>query len=286
MLGCMILIATAEPYGGYHLSPFSSWASELVHLTPAPSVHSGPIRTSSDRRLLAEADLLVVTGGRITDWTAEAAGGACSPVVYSELAFVDPSPGPPLLLAGASACSEYSRAAVASHLRISSSRLSVLGSPSLDRLPAWKPRKMEALLLTCVAHERPDAALAARDAGRLLTGDGWSVRVHLHPRDDSGLWSAEFEQAKGSLAEEARTAALCVGVAGTGFLTAIAMGVPTLAVAAVDSPQLDYCPQVRLEEIVGAARAVRPLSRREALRATGPVGGSAARLVRFWRSFC
>lgn len=306
----MIVFATAEPFGHYHLHPYASVLDgEAIHLIPYPQPVQGEqvLRVTADLGILDIATLLVVTGGTLTPWTEVLSWEAHRrgiPVVFSETAYPSREPlgrtTPPFALITAS--SPYSQEIYAQHFNTPENQILILGHPLLDgitALPAARPNDPtlphNILLLSSVGLADTHRAALQRTIS-ILTNAGHRVTVRPHPREDHSLWTrytvTRNQGTKGLLADLATTDTV-VGIPGTAYLAAAAAHKPIITVLdpshpyALTEPTLAYehlslCTDP--ESILETLSEVRPAPEGFYTELTGPVEGSVVRHVTLWKS--
>lgn len=289
-----VVIATAEPFGAYHLAPLVASARnsgiDAVHLLPVAHPTQGvAFPTSSDLGAITTTDRVVVTGGALQAWgeaVARAAIAAGVPAIFSELAYLEqhPHPRPPAFTA-ATTTSPAGADAITAHL--GELPTTIVGSPLLDHLPAWTPTAGRALVLTTVSAESPDQGASLLAAATRLAADGWDVVVRPHPRENLGRWASFALDTSPDPATAAAGAEIVIGHPGTAFVSAAAVGAPVLSIV-TEAWMTDRVPAglaelgtpvTELENL--AELAANPPTRDPGAMsyAIGPVGGSAGR---FW----
>lgn len=296
----MIVIATAEPYGAYHLTPFSSTdlAEKAIHLIPHGDTTQGTssIPVSSDRTILKDASLLVITGGSISEWTEELAREANSlniPVVLSELAYTPDftETAPDIKLAGITAGAPSGKRRYSHYLNVPEENITITGHPLLDdatdHTPA--PKDYQRILLISSVGLPVGATTTLKEATIELGMITPDIHVRLHPREDHHLWT-EYEVNHGTtLIEDLRNTDIVVGSPGTAYVAAAALNIPIVTLKEATHPQVPeeliaaskVCTIKTLLETVQTATATSPEIREDIV---GPLGGSAQRMVAYWET--
>lgn len=306
----VIIFATAEPYGHYHLRPYAPHlADRAIHLTPYPQPVQGEpaIRITSDLGVLDIASVVVITGGTLNAWTESIAWQAHLrgvPIVFTETAYplADPlgRPTPPFALITAS--SSHSQTLIASHLDVNPDNILILGHPHLDgisNIPVKQKRPERARILLISSVDLPGALLEAlKVAADILTEAGHQVTVRPHPREALTQWTgyqmSTNPGSDGLLVDIANTDVV-VGTPGTAYLVAAAAGRPLITV--ISEPDNDECqdnfPTLGYTDmslvtspttILETLTSVNPVPRGMLSHFTGPVEGSAARHITMWES--
>jgi hypothetical protein len=296
----LVVIATAEPRGAYHLTPLgdavAAASASFVHLVPYPEPVQGEsvVPVTHDLRVLEACDRVVVTGGTLSAWTelvVRRAAVLTKPVIFSELAYVG-TPGPlhpGVEIAHATALSTDGAASLRRYLGIDV--VYVTGTPALDRLPVWSPVARRAVLLSTsdMAQRDPDRTLVA--IGRALTADGWDVRVRLHPREDPEPWVGFAVVSGETPAESASAAQVVIGYPGSAHMLAAAVGAPVISVTPTEELRQVLTPLQQqamssqttgLLDTLGSLGRVVPAARDAVAAVVGPLGGAASRLVDAW----
>lgn len=290
--GFRVAIATNEPWGTYHARPLldgvATRGGELVQVVPDLAGIGAdevvPVVTLDEVRQ-ADVDLLVVSGA--TDWPWEVARALPDlAVIASSLAYLTPVEGPHadalrprLTEITASSAAEAETFAV--HLGVLRAGMRVVGIPELDDLPERDPEPGSVLVVTSVTRSDETGGSAPGtelllDAAHALADQGRRIRVGLHPREDSSLWS-DFEIAEeGTLLASAR-AEVALGIPGSVFPKIAAVGTPLVGILGegLDVPDylLDLCASARtLDEALAAVELGEVPDRRTLRRVTGPLG--------------
>lgn len=288
-----LLIATAEPFGAYHLRPLVPAAAaagiDVRHLLPYPSPAQGQaFPTSCTLADLDWCDLLLITGGTLNPWTSAVALHANTrdiPVVYAELASVTGAAlaGPIPSVLAAYPATAHSALVLAEHLQRSVD--APFGQLVLDGLPQYTPLPRRLLALTRVSAEQPVANSALRDALELLQADGWDVVVRPHPREPAHLWSAWNSAADGPLGQHAARAERVLTHPGTSTAVCAALGCAVIVLSGLDTDS-DSDSTARLstplrdgDDVCAVVRNARPAPAALLAAAVGPVGGAADRLI-------
>lgn len=296
----LVLIATAEPRGAYHLTPLAGACSNIdasfVHLLPylEPVQGHAAVPVAADASLIDTCDRVVLTGGTFSPWTELVYRRAMSlqkPVCFSELAYVGaPAPlsCPPVLVRTTATSSD---GAVALQRYLGPRDVEVVGTPALDALPPWRPVPGRVLLLSTSNISVRDPSATLRAVGRILLSDGWDVRVRLHPREDPTPWEG-FELVKGeSQATSAAAAQAVIGYPGSAHVLAAAVGVPVVSLAPTEELRRIFTPSQRaamaahttaVDDTLAALHTAQPVPQDRVEPVVGPIGGAAARLVDAW----
>ena len=290
-----IVVVTAEPKANYHFSYLTEKQSKhLVHLVPDLDGIQGNsfVPVVSGLENLEDVNLLVMEGGGISEWTKTVGFYANSkgiPVVLSEMAYnssehVDfeiPK------LDGISAVSPYGSFNYHGYLDDDLVDIVVTGHPMLDGLPVWNPIEKRVLILS--SETKADGGVGLKDAIRSLEASGYRVEVRLHPREDESFWNGFRLTDEVSLLKDVAKSSVVVGIPGTGFTAAVALGVPTIAVegSAEDNtlPEYRYIfKYVKSKNILSCIEDIEAIDSKSREFITGPVGGAGDRLVDFWIS--
>ena len=296
----LIVIATCEPRGAYHLAPLAGALSnsphKFVHLVPYPEpVQGKPVAdVTSNLEVIETCDRVVVTGGTLSAWTelvCRYATALGKPVLYSELANVAQAVpiDPRIPISLATALSTDGKDSVSHYLRMS--HVSITGTPALDSLPDWRPVPGRALLLSTVSMTQSDPSLALLGVAVALHKRGWDVRVRTHPREDRSPWDAFNIVDSETQAESAASAQVVIGYPGSAHVLAAAVGVPVIAL----SPTVMHasiftkrqaaamCAHARsVDEVLGLINSVGAPDPALVAAVVGPIGGAAERMVSLW----
>lgn len=113
--------------------------------------------------------------------------------------------------------------------------------------------------------------------------------MRLHPRESKDSWDGFTLSKTRSLIEDLVSSEAVIGVPGTAFATAAAMHIPTAAIegSTLDTvlPEYKYLfPYLKPSEVAKDIKLVAPLIPAATDFITGPVGGSADRLIDFWKA--
>ena len=296
----LIVIATAEPRGAYHLTPLRNALKdtndEFVHLVPYPeSVQGEPVMDVTARLAVVEScDRVVVTGGTLSAWTELVCRHASSlgkQIVFTQLANVDHSlpvvPRVPVALA--TALSRDGADSVSRYLGMPD--VTVTGTPALDVLPVWVPVPKRALLLSTSDMTRRDPTLELLATAVALRQRGWDVKVRTHPREDRTPWDA-FDVVDGETqAESAAAAQVVIGYPGSAHVLAAAVGVPVIALspnaalASVFTVRQAAAMSAHAQsaaEVLDVIDSVRTPDSALVEAVVGPIGGAARRVVDLW----
>ena len=306
----MIIFATAEPFGHYHLHPYAAaLGGEAIHLIPYPQNVQGKqaLRVTADLGILDVATLLVVTGGTLTSWTEALSWEATRrgiPVVLSETAYPSSEhlgrTPPPFALITAS--SVHAQTLYAAHLNMPLNQILVLGHPHLDgisSIPAPKPIDSQSsarVLMLSSVDLSPGYMSALTETINILSAAGHQVTVRPHPREPISNWTGytvSDNPGSAGLHRDLAEADIVVGVPGTAYLTAAAAHRPLVTVLDADSPQDNahatfgyetLSLSVFPEDILDAILAAKPAPQEHLEYFTGPIEGSVARHVMIWKS--
>ena len=287
-----IVVVTAEPKANYHFNYFNEQqAKHLVHLVPDLDNIQGSslVKTVTGLEQLDEVNLLVIEGGDITEWTKTVGFYANSkgiPVVLSEMAYNSSEPASFDIpkLDGISAVSPYGSFNYHGYLDDDVVDIFVTGHPMLDVLPPYSP--IEGRILVLSSEHKADGGAGLRDAVRSLEASGYSVEVRVHPRENVSLWNGFRLTDESSLLKDIAKSSVVVGVPGTGFTAALALGVPTIAVEGSAEkgtlPEYRYIfKYVKAKDIKDYVGNIDPVDEKSRHFITGPVGGAGDRLVDF-----
>lgn len=232
----LLLIATAEPYGAYHLrgldrAVLAGW--DVRHLLPGSGEVQRPgwVPTTTDIGVLPRADLVLVTGGGLSPWTAAVAawaGAAGVPVAYGQVSWLpDGAAAPPAAVRFVAAAAVARSTVPAVRALTGHQDVVTTGTP---RRAAPGRARQRVLVTPVVSAEVPGGQAGLRAAARRLASAGWDVRVCEHPREPAGLWD-DFAVVSGRTpAQQWDGVGLLVGTTTTRMLDAVARGVPVLRV--------------------------------------------------------
>lgn len=315
-----IVIVTAEPFGGYHLEPLlkdmlEDKLNNYTYLIPYQDSVQGSglpgLTVSWSLESLYHADRLVITGGDYSAWTASIASVAKTlgiPILYTELAYIGDSPIGSSIgnrPDKAAAASVNSASKVASLFKLPPSEVIIVGAPRLDCLDVNSPIRVKplipveasnVLIVSSVGLDEKtqwliDAAVALRKAGA-------SAKVKPHPRESLSLWDKTGLQIVPgnadvkTLLEETDYAVISVGSFSPLLLSS---GIPTVSI--LESNHLgapkEFLPFMALslngsdilnlglweEARLNLSKGLQNLE-----QIIGPIGGSAQRIINFWKS--
>lgn len=285
-----IVIVTAEPNANYHFNYFTDkQAKHLTHLVPSLDNIKGNsfVKPVTGLEHLDDANLVVMEGGDITEWTKTVGFMANSkgiPVVLSEMNYNSSSPVEFEVpeLSGISATSPYGSFNYHGYLNDDMIDIVVTGHPMLDGLHPWTPVDKRVLVLSSAVNHS-----GLKKSIRKLEESGYHVVVRPHPMEDVSFWDGFRLTSEPNLLKDVAHASVLVGVPGTGFTVATALGVPTIAVKE-SAPKnvlaeykylFSYVKASEVSEHVGYAK---PLDDKSRSFITGPVGGAGDRLLEFW----
>jgi hypothetical protein len=295
-----IVLATSEPSANYHFASFDEkHAANLVHLIPSVGDVQGKtlVATTEDMNVIDDAALVVLIGGTVSEWTRHVgfmANEAGVPLVFSELAYV-PSEAAGFYLPefeAFSAVSPYGVFNMKGFFDSTDMDVTVTGHPFLDNLPEYAPQEKRILVLSSLF--KKDSGVELRKSIKALSDNGYNVIVRPHPREKNSDWEGFNLSTEQSLIRDLAMSEAMIGVPGTGFIAAAALGVPSLAIegSTLDTtlPEFKYIFRyVHANEIVGAVTDIPALDEVAGKFLTGPVGvvgnhSSSDRLVEFWNS--
>lgn len=294
-----IMIVTSEPSAHYHLKYFKGVIGKrLTHIVPSvDEVKEGFINVSAHVDSVADADLLVVAGGNVSDWCSHAAFTAERydvPVVFSELAYIKPFTGEQFTsFTSASVASKYGEFKLRTYLNDDDLPVTVTGHPMFDSLPAWNPVKGRVLILSSLFKD--DEVYSLRESATILQKEGFDVVVRLHPGESGERWGGFKISHEPDLLLDLMTAEVAVGVPGTVFTVAAGMGVPIIAVEGSTS---DYTleefkhlfPYVSTSDVKDVVRGVTSGTKTMLMSAelksfiVPKLDGNMERLLSFWDS--
>jgi hypothetical protein len=294
-----IVLVTAEPSANYHFASFDEkHARGLVHLIPSVSEVQGDTQvvTTDDMSVISDASLLVICGGNVTEWTRHAglmANEAGVPVVFSEIAYMHSDDGDNFPeIEAYSAVSPYGVFNMKGYFDAEDMDITVTGHPFLDNLPKHEPVSKRVLVLSSVF--KKDSGVELRKSIKALEAAGYDVVVRAHPREIES-WAGFKLSTESSLIKDLAQSEAVIGIPGTAFIAAAALGIPTLAIkdSANDKtlPELTYLfKYVKAHEIETAINHIDSLddvSRTFLTGTVGEVGGknSSDRLVEFWHKY-
>lgn len=295
-----IVLATAEPTGNYHFASFDeNHSKNLLHLVSSVGGIQGStyVETTDNMEVLHKASLVVLVGGVITEWTRHIgfmANEIGVPVVYSEMAYVNSSPVDFHLpdFIGYSAVSPYGVFNIKGFFNENDIDVEITGHPFLDNLPVYAPHENRILIMSSVF--KKDNGYDLRNAIKELEANGYNVTVRTHPRESIENWKG-FQISTLPLIQDLAISQAMVGVPGTAFLAAAALGVPTLALedSVLDTtlPEFKYLFRyIHARDVVQAIKDVQPVDEDVKRFLVGPIGedingkNSADRLIEFWNN--
>ena len=291
----LVLLATAEPFGVYHLAPVFAHAAppagvSFVHLLPYPDVVQGAaaVRSLADFSLLARADLLVLCGGGFSPWLELLARHAAMiglPLCYTQLARRGSVVPTGLPVRRATVWTELEADFFAEVFPAADLR--VVGNPILDEPRAPLSRVPGSLLVISTANPAvPDPQLRLPRLAADLAAEGRVVRVRLHPRETGEPWEGVECLRAGSFAAQVDAADLVVAYDGSLPLLAAARGARVCCFSAPERASSDPLPllhRVYDEVSVRAALHGLPTISPEALTPfVGPFPGAAQRIMQAW----
>lgn len=296
-----IVIATAEPAGNYHFASFDEKHSRgLTHLIPSVGEPQGKslVPTSDNMDIIGEADLVVLVGGEISEWTRHIgfmANEAEVPVVFSEMAYTTKERAEYILpiIDAYSSISPYGMFNLKGYFNEDDLEVEITGHPFLDNLPTYAPDSKRILIISSVF--KADAGVELRKSVKALEAEGYNVVVRPHPREMTDAWKGFQLSDEPNLIRDLARAETMLGVPGTAFIAATALGVPSLAIEGSNAdgtlPEFKYLFRyVHASDVVGAVNGIPLLDDKSRKFLTGPVGidedgkNSADRLVEFWHS--
>jgi hypothetical protein len=296
----LVLIATAEPRGAYHLTPlrtaFARSHASFTHLMPYPEPVQGEavIPVSSDVSTIESCDRVVITGGVFSAWTELVARRAVAlgkPVLFSELSYVSASEPvcPGVGIAHTTALSPDGASSLRRYLNVEN--VEITGTPALDGLPAWRPVPRRALLLSTSDMHRRDPSHTLVAIATALRDAGWQVRLRPHPREDIEPW-AGFDIVVGETqAESASSAQVVIGYPGSAHVLAAAVGAPVISLAPTEEFQRVFTPLQRaalsahtvgVYDTLAQVADAMPADPEAVASVVGPIGGAADRIVAAW----
>jgi len=239
----MIVFVTAEPVGFYHFN--DSLRKELLkldvklfHLVPAGSEFSllkNYFSVTEDINILAEAEVVIITGGFTSGWTRMIgleANRLGKKLIFIELAYpgysfernTDLEP----VLDFAFVSSYETKALVCKYFNLDNQKVKVIGLPMLDDVPIWVPSyERKILVASSVSSELQDGGRILFDWAEELVSSGWNVSIALHPRENKIFWSG-FDVLEGKTLDNAANTDLVVTYPGSILVPLGHMGVPTI----------------------------------------------------------
>ena len=243
----LIVVATAEPQGAYHLHALSkalrSSRHVLCYLSPDIRLNIGtsPIPTIDDVSVIRDATRLILTGGSYTPWTSALHSIAESydiEVRYSELAFLDPyAERGPYMPQRSSAVSDASAAVLAQYLGVARNTVVLTGNPLVPHIGEIQREADRVLVVSTVDAETRDPELHLRTAAMALLVLGYDVLVRLHPRENPEPWAGFKLDAAPTVAEATARASVVLAYPGT----------PLQAIAQIGTPLVILAPTAELE---------------------------------------
>jgi hypothetical protein len=296
-----IVIATAEPRGAYHIAPLYNEMKKCVasftHLTPYPEAVQGKPweDTSSEIDRIAKSDKVILAGGGYSAWTelvAHFAKKLGKEVIITELALgCDTDDRRKVTPDSATAISVASSCYLASYYGIDQMKIEITGTPLLDNLPIWRPKKKRVLFLSTSDSIRRDPDQLLKKIALHYRKDNWDVVVRTHPREDLSQWN-EFELDKSeNFLKAASSAEMVIGYPGTPLPITAALKVPVYGV--IPNKEMS---QVILEPfnqlITGWISSVaqiddlknqpNQIEDSNLEKILGPIGNSATRIINNW----
>lgn len=243
----LIVVATAEPQGAYHLHALSTAlrSSHYVFCYLSPDIRlnvgTSPIPTMDDISVIRDATRLILTGGSYTPWTSalHSIAESCNiEVRYSELAFLDQNAERgPYVPQRSSAVSDASAAVLAQYLGVPRNAVVVTGNPLVPRIGEIQREAGRVLVVSTVDAETRDPALHLRTAASVLLDLGYDVLVRLHPRENPEPWAGFILDSAPTVAEATARASVVLAYPGT----------PLQAIAQIGTPLVILAPTTELE---------------------------------------
>lgn len=316
-----IVIATAEPFGGYHLEPLDSlMESDNMNTYTFLIPYNSPIQgnglsganISHSLESLYTADRLIVTGGNYSSWTNSLAHNAKSlgiEVFHAELAYIgDDAPRKYLTPAPdrSAVMSVSSAEVIRKHFELDDTKISIMGSPQLDfvaplaskniaTIPSLDSSNM--LIVSSVSLPESSIALLVSAAEKLLE-IGANVEVRTHPREDAEIWTSRgftLSDRSKPVIEILSQTDYALAAAGSFNPMLYFAGIPTVSILAVNHENAPSAytkltgvsedGQNILEESLWET-AANKITNEQALAKYlfGEIGGSSKRVLDFWRS--
>ena len=295
-----IVLATAEPRGAYHLTPFDpvvrTSEHEWLHLVPYPESLQGcsAVSAVSDVSVLERADVVVITGGTLSAWTelvARYANDLGLRTCFSEVSYLRPTPHhcPPRFDV-ITAVSKAGAQVISAHLDVPFEKIIITGTPLTDSLPPHTPLPRRVLLLSTSEATQIDPDGNLRSLGLHLLEQGFDVSVRCHPREDSRTWEGFTLDSSASVIESAALASAVVCYPRTASAPVAALGVPVVslvpgpeATSGLPASLINLGTRVNTwQEAAAALNDAPPVPREDLVDILGPVGGSALRTVSHW----
>lgn len=291
----LVLLATAEPFGAYHLAPVFAHAAppagvSFVHLLPYPETVQGTaaVRSLAEFSLLARADRLVLCGGGFSPWLELLAHHASSiglPLYYTQLARHKNDIPQGLPIRRATVWTEVEAEFFATVF--TDAEIRVVGNPILDEPSIPTPRVPGSLLVLSTADPAKfDPALRLPKIAAALAAEGCKVQVRLHPRETGSVWEGVECVRDGSFAAQVDAADLVVAYDGSLPLLAAARSARVCCFSDPENPHPDPLPLLHRVHDTASARAalynLPTLAPESLIDAVGPFPGAARRIMHTW----
>lgn len=292
-----VVVATAEPFGAYHLSALAEGLAEhhrdhdIVHLIPydAPTQGRSPFPCVVEASVLEHADRVVVVGGGLSPWTELVARRTVSlgtPLLYTQLAKYSPFFPADLPVRVVTAFTQQDAARFASAWP--GAALHVTGNPLLDDMSIRGREPGRVLVLsTADVRERDPGHVLPRFAAELAETRPLAVRPH--PREVPGVWEGLPLLADGSFVEQVSAAEMVLAYEGSLVLAAAHRGAKVVLFRPAGSDILSSEDLAALPNTASTLDGLRALCTAPAAcdpgvlaGLLGPVGGSALRILDAW----
>lgn len=239
----MIVFATEVPASSFYLTPILPAFSEpVVHLIPQHSeMDDGTVPQTQDLGILTGASAVVITGGQLTDWTADIAIQAKTlgvSVFYLEVSEIGGQRTIPNdlgdLVDHAFCGSAISKLTICSDMGMPEQRVSTIGYPILDDvIVAGQPSdaKFSSFLISGGERATDQQRRELIAVAGTLKSLGYGVSVLVHPHDDPARWEIGVPLVTDGFAASVAGHDGLISVPGLINLVAYAAGTPTWHIA-------------------------------------------------------
>jgi hypothetical protein len=265
-----LVIATAEPYGSYHLRGFrqlfDNSPHEFVHLIPYDEQTQGEpvIPTTGETDCIFDADRIIITGGCFSPWTLSLsflANQLNIPVYFSELAFVplDVLDFAPPAISKASVFGSKSGGTISRVMNVAWENITLTGSVHTDDVPqgnsfpspasvdeAQNEGMKTIVIATTDNYQNVDPENELLTTATALQSQGYRVVVSLHSRIvDSSDWEG-FEIVHGVTKNLIAASHAVVGYIGTTAQTTASLHIPFVALDPLNKRSNAYADAMQL----------------------------------------
>ena len=302
-MNMLIVVATGEPRGAYHLHPLRKAAQEskstIVHLTPYPEPVQGEpwLYTSHDTDLIKKAAKVVIIGGGFTAWTTLVAESALSnnkKLLLTELAIgAQPDnkthPNPHYI----SALSPISASNLAEYHKRDIKNITITGTPLLDNMPIKKTKSKTALIFSTVSRRDFDTHNILAETYNKLQSEGYKVIVRPHPREDTyDIRHLELDTNPNPIAV-ASTVEIIFAYPGTPLPIVAALETPIITLTPTKHFESALPPQImdkfrynmtNINQLNNLLKLAKPMPKSDILSITGPIGKASQNVIKLWDS--